>query len=259
LDSGSAGKIESKHASEAPVSPAVEKKLQFFRVRNRVYTALLAFVVIAGLPVLGVPLLRHRLTERVETLRIAVAGGLTKSVTAKVGENQEPFPSEYEHPVAKPNYPQLPAYLNSVMKQSQPYDVGQVYPPKPSRKLKIPAGEPAAAETAPAQAAAPAQAEPSQETQSEDAQPVYRQGKMEQEVYDLLLKSDASLASLVQGSNPSYKLKSWDVAKRQEDLYWVRVTFTQMPAQTDMECIWQVQLMSKQVLPLNYNAKSLPR
>jgi hypothetical protein len=247
---------EATEQSAPRVSPAVRESARFYRVRNRVYTGLLVFVVAAGLPVVGIPFLRHRLADRAQVLRQAMAGGFSKPVVEIVGTNQEPFPTEYEHPVARPNYPKLPAYFS--MNTSQPYDVGQVYPPRPAKKAKT-----ARAETEPASAVSAAAAEvqtpAQQETVAEDVQPAYRKGKIEEEVYDLLLKSDSNISGLVKGSNSTLQFKSWDVAKREEDLYWVRLVFVRMPEKTEIECIWQVQLMSKQVVPLNFNAKSIPR
>ena len=252
--------LEPEEPAPTTIPAAIRQRMQFYRVRHRIYTGLLVFVVAAGLPVIGVPFLRHRLGDRAQVLKLAITGGYTRMVTARVGENREPFPAEYEHAVPHRNYPQLPAYLNSIL---NPPSVGQVSPPRAERKSKAARETQTGVETTPQQAEQPPvqQIQQAQQTDvpPQDAEPVYRQGRIEQEVYDVLLKTDASVAALVQGKNPSLHFKSWDVAKREEDLYWVRIIFTQMPANTDMECIWQVQLMSKQVMPLNYNARSLPR
>ena len=244
-----------------PMIPEVTReRMHFYRVRHRVYTGLLIFVVVAGVPVIGVPLLRHRLGDRVQILRLAIVGGYSRMVTAKVGENNGAFPAEYDHAVPHRNYPQLPAYMNSIL---SPPDVSQAIPPRSIKKPKAVAEARAAVETTEKQTEQPTEQQPQAAQQAEvpaqDAEPVYRQGRIEQEIYDVLLKSDANVANLAQDKNPSFRFKSWDVAKREEDLYWVRIIFTQMPAKTDLECIWQVQLMSKQVMPLNFNARSLPR
>jgi hypothetical protein len=247
---------ESEGLASPAIPAAIRERMQFYRIRHKIYTGLLLFVVVAGLPVVGVPFLRHRLGDRVQVLKLAITGGYSIMVTAKVGENREPFPQEYEHAVPHRNYPQLPAYLNSIL---SPSNVSQVYAPLPARKSKAAPEPQAAAEITPKQTEQQIQQAQQTDVPAQDAEPVYRQGKIEQEVYDVLLKSDASVAGLVQDKNPSFRFKTWDVAKREEDLYWVRIIFTQMPAKTDMECIWQVQLMSKQVMPLNFNARSLPR
>jgi hypothetical protein len=250
---------ESGPATEEGLSPVVRQRLRFYRVRNRVYTALLVLVVFAGLPVIAVPVLRHRLADRVHVLRAAMSGDYRRTATARIGENNAPFPTEYEHPVVHRNYPQLPASITGA--QSQPINVGQVYPERPAPK----AGKPGSGKAIPIPPSAGAvESKPAQEAQpeeapAEDALPVYKQGKMEQEIYDILLKGDANVAALVQGKSPSLQFKSWDVAKRQEDLYWVRILFSQLPEKTELECIWQIQPMSKQVMPLNYNARSLPK
>ena len=58
------------------------------------------------------------------------------------------------------------------------------------------------------------------------------------------------------GATRLCKFLSWDAAGRGEDIYWVRLKF-RSEGKTDIEYIWQVQLQSKQVTPLNYNARSL--
>ena len=252
--------LEPESQTSTMIPTAARERIHFYRVRHRVYTGFLIFVVIAGLPVVAVPLLRHRLGDRVQVLRLAIVGGYSRMVTAKVGENTAPFPPEYDHAIPHRNYPQLPSYMNSIL---TPPDVSQVSPPRTPKKPKAVPEAKAAAETTEKlteqQTEQHAQAAQQAETPAQDAEPVYQQGRIEQEIYDVLLKSDASVAALVQDKNPSYRFKSWDVAKREEDLYWVRIIFTQVPAKTDLECIWQVQLMSKQVMPLNFNARSLPR
>lgn len=249
---------ETKPATAEELSPAARQRVRFYRVRNRIYSGLLLFVVIGGLPVIAVPVWRHRLADRVHVLRAAISGGYRQALTVKIGENTAPFPSEYERPVAHRNYPKLPPSITGATLE-QPINVGQVYPQRPPRKGSRAATEPAAQAAANAPEIKPAQEAQPEETPAEDATPVYKQGRMEQEVYDILLKTDANIAGLVQGKNPALHFKSWDVAKRQEDLYWVRIVFTQLPAKTELECIWQVQAMSKQIMPLNYNARSLPK
>jgi hypothetical protein len=250
---------DAKTAAGGELSPGVRQGLLFYRVRNRIYSGLLVFVVCAGLPVLAVPTLRHRLADRVHVLRAAMSGGYRPMLIAKIGENSAPFPSEYEHAVAHRNYPQLPPSITGAV-QETPINVGQIYPqraPKRQAKTGIDGTSPAAhATTAESKSA---QEAPPEETPPEEAMPVYKQGRMEQEIYDILLKTDANVAALVQGKNTTLQFKTWDVAKRQEDVYWVRILFAQLPAKTELECIWQVQPMSKQVAPLNYNARSLPK
>jgi hypothetical protein len=257
--------LESKEAiapaTEDPVAVSAKRseRMRFYRVRHRAYTVLLVFVVAAGLPVIGVPFLRHRLADRVQGLRTALAGNYSQSVIAQVGENQQPFPEEYEHPAPDPHYPILPPSFS----QPRTYDVGQIYPapvPRKARKMAVPStsGD-AVADQQPQPAAPSATDQAADAAPAADADPVYRRGKLEQEVYDVLVKSDPSVTALVQNGNSAVRFKSWDVAKRQEDTYWVRLTFTQKSDNSDIEAIWQVQLMSKQVTPLSSYAKSLPK
>jgi hypothetical protein len=89
------------------------------------------------------------------------------------------------------------------------------------------------------------------------AQPKYQQGLMEKEAYDFLLKTNPTVDGMVQGSNPSLRFKAWDALKRDEETYWVRLAFTSAPDNANVEYIWQVKLLAKQITPLSYNARSL--
>jgi hypothetical protein len=90
---------------------------------------------------------------------------------------------------------------------------------------------------------------------SDERGPQYSKGTIEQEAYGLLLASNPAIAGLVQGANPSLRFVSWDAASRGEDLYWVRLKF-QEQGKPETEYIWQVRLETKQVTPLNYNART---
>jgi hypothetical protein len=234
----------------------------FYRVRYYFYMSLMVFVVAVGLPIVSIPVIRHRLSDRVQTLREAMAGGRIKPIEVKVGENKEPFPAEFAKKASAPNYPKLPPYFAATQGLSGPI-VSSTPIPRPAgearsrRTIRIPkvpaepASEPAAADSG--QAPATDQAAGA----ATEAQPAYQQGLMEKEAYDLLLKSNATVAAMVQGSNPSLKFKSWDALKRDEDTYYVRLTFASLPANTSTEYIWQVKLLAKQVTPLSYAARSL--
>jgi hypothetical protein len=79
---------------------------------------------------------------------------------------------------------------------------------------------------------------------------------VEQEAYDLLLQVNSTVAGLVRGADPAMRFMNWAAAKMEEDLYYVRLTF--MRNGGEALYIWQVRLLSKQVVPLNFNARSLP-
>lgn len=261
-------------SSESAAIPEVTRDAQitteFYRVRNRIYMSLLVFVVIAGLPVVSVPVLRHRLSGRVGTLREAMAGGSIKPVVVQVGENKEPFPSEYEKKSAPPNYPKLPAYFAAVQGLSSPAvgsgstpgstasPIVSATPLRKTRSIRIPKtdmdSEVQSPPTTNAQEQAPAA---EQQGAATDAQPKYQQGQMEKEAYDFLLKSNATLSGMVLGSNPKLHFKSWDALKRDEEAYWVRLVFVSVPDNTNVEYIWQVKLLAKQITPLSYNARAL--
>jgi len=227
----------------------------FYRKRRLIYTGMLIFVVIVGLPIIGVPSLRNRLSTRIMALKIAMAGDI-KPVVAQVGANKEPFPSEYETPAAplpQAQAPQLPPVERIfTMRQG-----GRVEPLRPApsatrRTLRIPTTPPSPAVTQePTEQAATTP--PSAAAESDLK---YQQGKVERDAYDLLLITNTTVAGMVQGSNPSLHFRSWDVASRGDDTYWVRLKF-QTEGNPDAEYIWQVKLQAKQVTPLNYNARNL--
>jgi hypothetical protein len=236
-----------------PLTAAAAKRQdwsRFYKARHRIYTGLLLFVVVVGLPIVSVPYLRNRLSARVMMLKTAVAGDI-KPVLAQVGANREPLPAEYEKPA--PVVPQAPrlAPLERIFTMTPG---GQVTSrprarstPQVTAILTQPSSIPGE-ESAEQAGAAPAP--------SADTGPKYQQGRIEQEAYELLLKSNAIVAGMVQGSNPSLRFKSWDVATRGDDTYWVRLKF-QPDAGPDLEYIWQVKLQANQVTPLSYNARTI--
>jgi hypothetical protein len=223
-------------------------QLRFYKIRQRVSMGLLLFVVIAGLPMVAVPSLRNRLSSRVLTLKTAMAGDV-KPATLDVGANHEPFPAEYERPEPQlPKFPELPK--------------------SPETALTSPAGRPRTGSARARIDAVPQSASVTAEPADQDAEETeetaasaepelkYQKGIAEQEAYDLLLKSNKTVAGMVQGNDPSLKFKSWDAASRGEDIYWVRLKF-QSGANPDEEYIWQVKLQSSEVTPLSHNARSV--
>jgi hypothetical protein len=98
-------------------------------------------------------------------------------------------------------------------------------------------------------------AEDEQDTRQND-EPKYQKGALEQTAYDLLIQSNSSIAEIVKGGHPLLRLKSWDVAKRENDTYWVRLKL-QLDKNPEQEYIWVVKIQSKEVTPLNFNAKSI--
>jgi hypothetical protein len=239
--------------SEAGTKQKQDGSSRYDKTRRRVYGSLLLLVIGAGLPMATVPTLRHRLMTRMHALKTAFAGDASP-VMAQAGENREPFPAEYERP-SPPSVadvlqiPAAPIIYGAAKKDEAPARSA------PRRTLRIPpVGEPLA--SADIGEASDEQSKSAPAIDSEN-QPKYRQGTIEQEAYDMLLKSNPAIAGLAQGNNPSLQFLSWDAAGRGEDVYWVRLKF-RSEGKPDLEYIWQVQLQSKQITPLNYNARTLP-
>jgi len=224
---------------------AVQDPLHFYKKRNRFYTLLLLFVVVIGLPLVSVPQLRNRLSLRIMLLKSAVAGNV-EPVLARVGANQEPFPSEYERPEPPVHQAfQLPPAARII--PQTPDGVYILAPADPS-EAEIPTvlnpGE-----------LSPAEGEGVID-EAEEAGPKYQQGEIEQEAYDLLLESNATIAEMVRGSDSSMIFDSWDAAHRGDDIYWVRAKFRSQ-GNPLREYIWQVKLDSKEITPLSYHARSI--
>ncbi len=232
-------KDQAAHLRAYPVS-ANQRPARADRFRDWFYLGLLAFVVVVGLPIVGVPSLRHRLAGRVQELRTAMSTDSSRPapLTARVGENQDPLPKEYELPVL-PRQPLL----------ATPAE--HLYRMESGRKA-----EPV--QTSEPRTTAPSDSDPSgSQAASADAEPVYRQGKLEQEAYDVLLKSSDLVAGMVQGKDPSLRFKSWSAAKTEDDAFLVRLVFTKDNA--EVPYIWQVKVVSKQITPLSYSARSLTK
>ncbi len=222
----------------------------FFKKRRRIYTGLLLFVVVVGLPIVGLPYLRHRLSLRMLTLRTAIRGH-RMPVQAKVGENQEPFPAEYEKIKPLPaRPPQLPP-LDRIFTM----EPGSKEPPAAPRS-GTPPSQMAQTQIAPIPSVT-SEDYAEQDGDAAENEPKYQQGIVEQEAYDLLLQSNSVIAAMVLGSNPSLSFESWGAANRGEDTYWVQLKFRSAEKQNVVEYIWQVKLLSKQIIPLSHNARTI--
>jgi len=219
------------------------------------------FVLVVSLSIAAIPFLRHRLTSRVVTLRAAIVGE-KKPLSAQVGQNQEPLPPEFQRPApAAPRPMQLPPLDRIFTAEKQAY-----VPPSSSHKVTsspriLHSPQKAARSEAPeekinAEQDIEAEQSGSAAASSSEAEIKYQTGQMEQQAYDLLLKSNPAVAGMVQGSNPSLHFKSWDAASRGDDTYWVRLIF-QSNGNQDGEYIWQVKIQANQVTPLSYNARSI--
>jgi hypothetical protein len=253
--SGVTSNVEAVREGGAPGSGSHRP---FYSSRFRTYSGLLAFVVVVGLPLLAIPSLRHRLTERVELLRDAMAGRSPRShpILVTIGQTHEQLPQEFERPVPPPPSsaavsPDMPA--KNVPAKS-PISQGVRKPAKDRTELVLRVPKPPAetTESRPSTEQTPAVTEQASE-------PIYRQGKMEREAYDVLLQSSSIVAGMVHGENTSLRFQDWNAAKMEEDMFWVRLTFTRLPEKTPVTYIWQVKLLSKEVTPLSYEARTLPK
>jgi hypothetical protein len=222
-------------------------------MRSSFYKYLLLFIVLAGLPVIAIPTLRNRLSIRIQILKAAWLQNEPPSIT-QVGSNENPFPPEYERPVPQiSDKTRLSAIANPAPVAAKPAPGSESSPIKvvgilPSSAKKIATASTIAANSSENEAGSP--------EDSPNSLPEYKQGKNEKEAYELVLKSNKTLAAMVQGGNPALQWKTWGAAHRGEDSYWVRVIFLNKE-KTEIEYIWQVKIASGEVLPLSYNARSI--
>jgi hypothetical protein len=155
-------------------------------------------------------------------------------------------------------YPQgVPQGSTQAAPAPQVYYAAPVPAPSRRRSLKIPTSTPGQTEPeAAAQTTVPAQQDTEPDRRLE---PDFRQGDMEKEAYGMLLQWNPNVDQMVRGSNASLQFKNWGATKREEDTYWVRILFQNAADKTEVAYIWEVKISSKQVTPLNYNARLLPK
>lgn len=205
--------------------------------RGRFNLGLLIFVAVIGLPILAVPGLRARLSERTQAFYMAFGPPKFKPTPAwaKVGENRYPVPEEYVRPTVR-----HPAFSGVVRLPGVIYGSG---------------GDNAIGKTSEG-AETPG---PPSISQAGSEAPQFRQGKQEQEAYDLLLTSNETVAGMVRGSNPVLTFKSWSAALQEEDAYLVDLTFLRGPEKAEVHYIWRVEVQNKKISPMSHEARSLSR
>jgi hypothetical protein len=238
--------------------------IRFYKVRQRINGGLLIFVVVIGLPLIGVPSLHDRLSQRVLGFKLALSDSGVVPVTVKVGENMQPFPAEYEQPAPiLPSPPKLPPLdriftleRNKFAQPLQSLPTPVPFTPAVPR-ASVSRKEPAAADRDRPEFSIKREESPEDlQDSSQSDEPKYKKGQIEQSAYDLLLKTFPTVDKMVQGGNPDLQFKSWDAANRGDDVYWVRLKF-QSKENPEIEYIWVVKLQSSQVSPFNYNAREI--
>jgi len=199
--------------------------------RLRFYLALLLFISMAGLPILGVSSLRHRLQTRVQLLAEAMFDESygADPIKIAVGEGG-PFPEEHERERSlQPTYSDVTQMM------------GLVYQPMETNLQ--PVIDMTNTETA--------------EPESADDQPDYGQGELERDAYDLLVKSNEKIAAMIEGNDARLSFKSWAAAPMEESTFWVNLIFTVTAEGVDAQYIWKVDLSTQTVEPLSSNARSI--
>lgn len=224
-----------KQASQS-LQPLLQDRM---RRRRRTTRVLLVMVVALGLPIVGIPALRSRARNRVQLLRAALTATApaAEPVRLEVGGNPQPYPDEYFKAAEPPEWARI-------LGMSAP-----AYRVAPGAEMRpaVPASGGAPEQTAPEPSEAPA------------GEPVFGRGAEEQQAYELVLESNRRLASMVGGSEATLRFKEWAAARIDEGAMLVRITFVHVPDGSDREYIWRVRLPGKEVFPVNFYARSLPK
>jgi hypothetical protein len=235
-------------SSHPPHGSANLASAHFYQVRSRFSMGLLIFAVAFGIPIIGVPKLRHRLSERVQVLRQALHSPTVKLVTLKVGENKEAFPEEYIRSNFKP--PSTPQFVSV---QLMPHPSSKTAPIISDKVIRPGKTEQHAGDM-------PSETQATATSDAADSAPRFQQGRIEKEAYNILLQANSTVSEMVLDKNPAFQFKSWLAAKQQEEgSYLVDLAFNKMPEKQEEHFIWQVNLLSKQITPMSYNAKTLPK
>jgi hypothetical protein len=246
-----------KAGNQAAVVETGSRRPGRFRDHQKAYLALLIFVAIAGLPIVGVPALRTKLRTRIQTLRAAAMGQppIQAPASMRVGENPKPFPKEYEHAQAV----ERPSILPKIdVQQRQPYRIilGGDEGVEPATGTAAPVLKSKAA-TQPAPA--PAAVDAGQPSSGGGTDTQYRKGKSEQEAYDLLVNSNQILAGMIKGSDPALKFQDWAAATMGQDSLYVMVTFVQTSDNVVRKYIWNVKMATKEIIPLSAYAREVSK
>jgi hypothetical protein len=240
--------------TKPPVASRRPYPARAFIVGQGGYTGLLLFIIMVGLPIVAIPSLRDRLSERIFVLKTAISGEIMPA-TAQVGSNPGGFPKEYEAPAPAAFHPFAQASAEGKNYTTIAPGVIAIKPRDASRRLRIP-------EAPSSEAGSELPLEPeiqSTPTVSKAAEPEvqFKQGSGEKDAYTLLMRSSTSIAGLVRGSNPSLRFVTWGAVHKGEDVYWVRLKFQSLETPGEVDYIWEVKLQTSEVIPLSYNAKSV--
>jgi hypothetical protein len=239
---------EPSAGSPRPYSPRV------FMAKRSGYTGLLFFIVIVGLPIVTIPSLRNRLSERIFVLKAAISGDIMPAA-AQVGAGREGFPKEYEDPAPTTFRPYSPAVTENKGYTMIAPGLIAIENRKAPRRLRIPEA-PVREVLSEPPLEQKIQSIPTVSKESE-SEVKFQQGSGEKDAYNLLMRSSPSIAGLVQSGNPSLRFVSWGAAQKGEDVYWVRLRFQSEKTQGEVDYIWEVKLQTSEVIPLSYNAKSV--
>ncbi|MEJ2109878.1 MAG: hypothetical protein P8Z37_08200 [Acidobacteriota bacterium] len=218
-----------------------------YDARTMFYGALLLFILIGSASIMGIPSFRDRLIQRTEALWVALLGNRAP-VTADIGEMSADYPEEfkreeYTFPDAGQILPEDWVFKVPSEDKSDRSDSALISP----KTVDL--------DSTPADTSVSAEDSEKEDLESSGSEPGYTTGKTETEAYTLLLEKYPKVEAMVNGDNSSLQFKSWGGSRIEEEIYWIRLIFE---IDNNREVyIWQVDLKTKEVTPLSYNARSI--
>ena len=216
-----------------PIIERAADDKKFDAVRQRFYGCVLVFAVTSAVLLTAVPVVNARLFDRIQIIKTAMTGEAQSDII-NTGENDIPYPEEFMRPassavVSRP--PAEPARRPATAQITPPVLIGTTGYENPAEVYE------------------------DDEDDEDDDAPRFLQGDIEREAYEKTLEANEKLAAIVMNGNQVLSFKTWGAARRHGNVYWVRLIF-QNESGADVEYIWQTDITSGSVSPLNFNARS---
>jgi hypothetical protein len=211
----------------APPNPGVLSQSRQFKFS----VTLLLFICLFGLPIIGISSLRQKLQHRVRLLAEAMFDDTYRGTPLEIAVGEGgPFPKEYEREIIPRLSSSDVVYMPEVV--YQPVETGS------QEIIDMTMTE-------------------IEESESEDEGPRYGQGEQERAAYELLFKSNAKVAALIEGGEEGLSFQTWAAAPMEDGTYWVKLTFNKAADGLDAQYIWKVDLTTQKIVPLNFNARGI--
>jgi len=246
---------ETQSAEKRPsenISAATRERMRFFAFAQ-IYTGLLVFVVVAGIPVIGVPALRHRLAVACRCCG-PPCRRICQNGCAQNGRNEMPFPPNTTHR-GEANY--RSSRVHECLPSGSQSIQGECMKP----------GTPKNGKSGCAQRRMPGANQPQPQTQQArrhragrgtlgDAEPVYRQGRMSRKC---TMSAEIGFESRKPHQGTTFVHFSLDVASRAMTCTGCASFSSQLPAKRQWSVFGRFQLMSSRGCPPSLQREVLPK